>query len=281
MISSGGSFVSTGFTPFGDHSVLFMRTTPGEGTEPWASDGTAAGTVLLADVTPGPDSGYVVPLTTLAFGGDVYFTGKHSYWPATDTDSDGRLWRSDGTAAGTTVIEDFSATELIVRPLGVLDGAMLLNIGRQTNEGDLYRSDGTAPGTTRIGATTPGTGSSMWYTQSTLNGTATDLLDSPAFATGGGYTYFAASDGASGKELWRTNTATGITDRPAEIADGLDGSDPAYLTVMPDGTLYFAATSITHGRELFRLARRGGGGTRHGRVGRPGRVVRHQPPGHR
>src|SRR5262245_49473554 len=38
-------------------SIYFVATTPEYGTELWKSDGTAAGTVLVADIVPGTGSG--------------------------------------------------------------------------------------------------------------------------------------------------------------------------------------------------------------------------------
>ncbi len=55
----GGSaprqFVESGGT------VFFVNTTPDVGTELWRTDGTEAGTLLVADVVPGPGGGRPTP----------------------------------------------------------------------------------------------------------------------------------------------------------------------------------------------------------------------------
>ena len=49
------------------------------GAEPWLSDGTAAGTRMAADVTPGPDSTW--PKGFTLWGGRVYFlTARGELW---------------------------------------------------------------------------------------------------------------------------------------------------------------------------------------------------------
>ncbi len=58
------------------------------------SDGTAAGTVLVADIDPAVD-----PFTNV--NGTLFFT-------ANDVTHGIELWKSDGTAAGTTMVSDIN-----------------------------------------------------------------------------------------------------------------------------------------------------------------------------
>ena len=68
------------------------------GRELWKSDGTAAGTVLVHEISPGASSSAPQSLTDV--NGTLYFT-------ATDDDTSGvELWKSDGTAAGTVLVRD-------------------------------------------------------------------------------------------------------------------------------------------------------------------------------
>lgn len=64
------------------------------GMELWRSDGTAAGTSLVVDLTPGPAS------TT--FFGTSWLPGV--VWFVTGGTTGDTLWRTDGTAAGTTQV---------------------------------------------------------------------------------------------------------------------------------------------------------------------------------
>ena len=80
--------------------VLFSAFSPGEGTELWTSDGTQAGTVLVANLYPDlsePTGSSPDNLTTL--GGKVYFTARSA--------NEGvELWTTDGTEVGTTLLQD-------------------------------------------------------------------------------------------------------------------------------------------------------------------------------
>ncbi|WP_428306314.1 ELWxxDGT repeat protein [Lacipirellula sp.] len=57
----------------------------------------------------------------------------------------------------------------------------------------------------------------------------------------GGTAYFSANDGASGKELWKSDGTPEGTVRVKDIFPGAKGSNPAHLTEF-QGVLYFAAT---------------------------------------
>jgi ELWxxDGT repeat protein len=80
--------------------VYFSAWDPVHGRQLWKSDGTAAGTVMLSDVNPGP-AGLapedITPLvgTTAMFSGD---DGVHGREP----------WVTDGTTAGTQMYEDLN-----------------------------------------------------------------------------------------------------------------------------------------------------------------------------
>ena len=84
--------------------AFFTAEDPEHGRELWRTDGTAAGTVLLEDIWPGPDWGMQNnELRFTAVMGDVLF------FPATDGKSGQELWRSDGTAEGTYRVKDIWA----------------------------------------------------------------------------------------------------------------------------------------------------------------------------
>ncbi|MGL5094648.1 MAG: ELWxxDGT repeat protein, partial [Planctomycetia bacterium] len=81
-------------------AIYFRANDGSSGFELWKSDGTAAGTVLLKDVNPGPNDGFT-PHDIVAAGpfftnvdGVLYFLGK-------DGANDEELWKSDGTSSGT------------------------------------------------------------------------------------------------------------------------------------------------------------------------------------
>jgi ELWxxDGT repeat protein len=69
------------------------------GTELWWTDGTAAGTRLVSDISPGTNGSN--PRSLVAAGSRLYFT-------ADDGVHGDELWRSDGTAAGTRMVQDIA-----------------------------------------------------------------------------------------------------------------------------------------------------------------------------
>jgi ELWxxDGT repeat protein len=98
------------FDTIGD-TVMFPAFDPATGTEPWITDGTDAGTRIIANLSPetGPSSN---PHGFVAGERHVYFTAFGNDGDAT--------WRSDGTAAATTVVSPLQTPRTV---------AMLAEIG--------------------------------------------------------------------------------------------------------------------------------------------------------
>jgi ELWxxDGT repeat protein len=92
----------TDLTPVG--STLYFRADDGvHGQELWKTDGTAAGTALVRDLYPGTDASGNVnsssPSGLTNVNGLLYFS-------AADGVHGRELWQSDGTEAGTTLVQD-------------------------------------------------------------------------------------------------------------------------------------------------------------------------------
>jgi ELWxxDGT repeat protein len=75
-------------------SFIFQMGDGVHGVEPWVTDGTPAGTRLLADINPSGDS---LALPVAIVNGTVVLI-------ANDGTHDYELWRSDGTTAGTSLL---------------------------------------------------------------------------------------------------------------------------------------------------------------------------------
>lgn len=69
-------------------------------------------------------------------------------------------------------------------------------------------------------------------------------LDPTGFMPLGAYVYFAANDGVSGLELWRTDGTSEGTTLVADLRAGADGSNPGNFTVI-GGKLFFTAFDDT------------------------------------
>ncbi|MEM7201125.1 MAG: ELWxxDGT repeat protein [Planctomycetota bacterium] len=254
--------------------LFFHGADAARGGELWVSDGTAAGTGIVADLAPGVLGSRPSDLCVLE--GALYF--------AADDGRRGReLWRSDGTAAGTTMV-----AELVPGPVGgaprdlVAFGRTLLFSAYDWIHGqELWRSDGTAAGTapldleagavgtspgsltvTPIGvffaAATPSAGRELWRTDGTAAGTSV-VIDLAAGAENStpddlvvfaGGLAFTATAPMTGRELWWTDGSRAGTRVVADVVPGGGSSAPGDLAVL-GGSLFFAASGAT-GRELWR-----------------------------
>jgi ELWxxDGT repeat protein len=92
-------FLPPGFAEAGG-ALYFVAADEAHGSELWRSDGTAAGTVLLKDVRPGPEGARISAIAT---------AGSRIFFAADDGENGVELWTSDGTAAGTRLMADISA----------------------------------------------------------------------------------------------------------------------------------------------------------------------------
>ncbi len=187
------------------------------GVELWKTDGTAAGTVELADIDPGSlDSN---PSDLAVVGGLVYFTAFDG--------SGNRLWRTDGSASGTIALGDHSnaGNPAMMTAVG---GNLFYDWSDSAHGQGLFVTDGTAAGTQFLAATSA----------------ATD------FTTMGGKLYFVNSDATHGTELWSSDGTVAGTGIVADINPGSSGSYAAALTLF-DGKLYFSANDGVHGDVLW------------------------------
>ena len=134
-------------------SLAFFRLNDsGTGTELWKTDGTVAGTGMVVDLAPGfdePSFGSFV-----AKDGDVYFL-IDEYAIDQDELSLGGLWRSDGTAPGTTRVAEFKIynSSWSYHDLVNADGTLLFRVEEPDQRLYLWRSDGTPGGTGPVAET--------------------------------------------------------------------------------------------------------------------------------
>ncbi len=160
-----------------DNKLFFRASDATNGIELWRSDGTAAGTVLVKDITSGTASS--TPFSLVTFKNELYFLANQ------------QLWKSNGTAQGTqllksTLLSDYRMTKG--------DSSLYLNAyesspasGPQHKSYELYRSDGTISGTVRLTDIDAGIRSSSPQLVSVHNGRV----------------YFSAYRADVGRELWR------------------------------------------------------------------------------
>jgi len=242
--------------------VFFFADDGEHGISLWSSDGEET---LMAGST-----GFV-PKKAVAAGGLLYYTkGPNSGFPS----AFGRgLWRSDGTAEGTSLLNPLESAPVFHRPFGYSElltemegGLFFSNLGRE-----LWRSTGTRAETMRLadlgdGAeiiSMAGGNGRLWIT---LNrGSAKELwswkddaamiasfpngaLASDGLTVWDDRAFFVAKDPEAGFELWSSDGV--ITRRLADIQAGASSSFPRELT-WSDGKLYFTADDGIAGRGLW------------------------------
>lgn len=202
----------------------------GEGYEPWKSDGTPGGTVLLKDICP--NTGHSDPDNFTLFNNQVFFTAK-------EVNNGGKeLWKSDGTSAGTMQVKDIYPGVGIQNTgpsnLTTLGGYLYFFADDGVHGKELWKSDGTATGTEMVADINPGANPSVCCFLQAYDGNL----------------YFNAVDGTHGKELFKSDGTAGGTVLLKDIFSGTVGSNPGSPIVF-DGRLFFSANDGIHGRELW------------------------------
>ncbi|MEM7203261.1 MAG: ELWxxDGT repeat protein [Planctomycetota bacterium] len=205
--------------------LLFFRADDGtNGVELWCTDGTAAGTRMVADLNPAGDA---TPREFYELGGRLLFAAQ-----ATGTGNP-KWWITDAGATTATRVSDVDALVTFSGHTAAFAGAVYFGGAAGGTGDELWRTDGTAAGTTLVRDIHP-------------SGSSTPF----AFAARGGELYFSATDGSSGRELWKTDgTATG-TVQVADLEPGSRSSNPSQL-YSDGGLVYFYAATSASGGELF------------------------------
>jgi ELWxxDGT repeat protein len=242
--------------------MFFAATSPTAGYELWRSDGTEAGTYMVADLRPGTADMFdrAGAFAHVAQGNVVHFVADDGVL--------GRgIWRSDGTAGGTTFIHALPASDTFAAQ--TLVSANGLTFWIQSD--GVWRTDGTSAGTMRVASLTGahsmmeafsrlvfGRMKDLWSSDGTAAGTARlDGIQLPTSSIGltwlAGKLFFVGEDTLHGAEPWR---CTALVSAQCGIAanirpDGLPSSFPEKLTAA-DGLVYFTASVPPYSVELWR-----------------------------
>lgn len=262
---------------FAGDLLLFAGHAPETGWELWVTDGTSTGTRMLLDLRPGEH--HSLPRAFREVGSLACFV----FW---DSGSTSRLACSDGTAAGTRIVEGLAAIDTYdVSP--VVAGGRLYLLASNGHGSQLATTDGTSGGT-RVLTDLPGespirsplvpldglvyfvannvvNGAELWRSDGTPSGTRriSEFGYHDPFSQGfgehwvaeaGGFVYFCASDGLGPLALWRSDGTPQGTELfgPAgcELVVGSHSTRASTLTTF-DGKLILVAHRADVGTELF------------------------------
>jgi ELWxxDGT repeat protein len=180
------------FVSLGNGTAIFQANDAAHGRELWTTDGTAAHTSLLMDITPGLGGSDVSNMTSLGNGKAVFQVndGVHG----------SELWVTDGTGAHTSLLKDINPGAASSSPFNIVslgNGNALFTASNGTNGFELWITDGSAGNTVMVKDILPGAGSSSPFGFTPV---------------GGGKALFEANDGIHGTELWLTDgTEAGTT----------------------------------------------------------------------
>ncbi len=252
--------------------LLFFADDGIHGSELWTSDGTLAGTRLVADLNTGSGSS--------SWGYGMAVSQNVAFFPADDGAHGSQLWRSDGTQAGTFRVPDlnpaqpsggpdrivfsgdnvFFVTGRQDQPLslwrttaaglsptllstsvyslgGVVDlGGTLFFLEVDPSGTSLWRSDGTSAGTAFVGSVTPAEGSSSLPA---IVGSIRERL------------IFGANDGSSWG-LWTTDGTAPETGLFSPVGYGANSLQAGGFSTLFRGSLFFSGNDGIHGDELWR-----------------------------
>jgi ELWxxDGT repeat protein len=280
--SSGLSAESGSIAAFAG-GVMFRGSDATVREELFFSDGSAAGTRLVADINPGayPPHSYSIPAAIAPVGALAWLQARGRYW-------DPEPWRSDGTTAGTRLVREVRPGIHGSEPDGFtrLGTRCLFSALEPTDGRELWISDGTAAGTvllkdihqsasiawSGLDSAVPTavlgeallfvgddglTGREPWISDGTTAGTRilkdidVDGQSSPtAFLVHAGRAFFAVDDAVHGYEPWITDGTTAGTRLLADLVPGPDSGVARFLCGV-GGLVFFMANEPSTGLELW------------------------------
>lgn len=274
-----GTSFAYGFTRF-KGEFYFHANNGVNGFELWKSDGTPAGTKLVKDINPGAGSAFHYRFAEfVAYRDALYFQandGVHGF----------ELWKTDGTEAGTTLVEDIHT----LSPAGnsspgrftVLKDVLYFSAYHGLGGHKLRKFDGTVPsrlvnnndmfgvstapdsiskpfaifkGELYLSARdTSGPQYALWKTNGTFEGSVMVKNVIPGeIQKLNNNLFFSAYDDGNGTELWKTDGTSAGTVLVKDIYPGVASSQPRMLTPLPEkNLLYMQAYDPVYGFELWK-----------------------------
>ena len=274
----------SGFVRLG-RQTFFIANDYVHGYERWVTDGSELGTTMVKDIYPGLGDGCFNRAAINRKASSPQVLGKNVYFFATDGVHGFELWRSDGTAFGTTMMKDImpglgsSSVDLTL----VRAGNYIYFAASDASHGiELWKTDGTDTGTVLLKDLFPGpqsgnplylfadsdvvyfaandkvNGYGLWKSNGTEDGTvflknvapSGDLKDSVPYIKFNGELYFGGVTLDNGTELWKTNGTPEGTILIRDINPGKADAFPLYFNML-NNHIVFSAVTKANGKELW------------------------------
>jgi ELWxxDGT repeat protein len=217
----------------------------------------------------------VSPTDLTNVDGTLYFEGD-------DAAHGEELWKSNGTAAGTVMVQDIDPGAGSSNPANLtnVNGTLYFTVDGGADGFELWKSNGTAAGTVMVkdigslsGDSGPGNLTNvngtlyfsaaaevdgvdafyLWKSDGTSSGTDIVTADvfSPSFLTNvNGTLYFEGDDPVHGQELWKSDGAAAGTMMVKDIDPGSGSSSPSDLAAANGAVEFYAFDGSSEG--LFR-----------------------------
>ena len=199
--------------------LLFVANDGSNGLALWLSDGSSVGTVKVKDVVP-------LAMTPSVGIASIVLAGGRAFFCVCNTTGvlQGSLWVSDGTPAGTRMLND------LILPINgtMADGNGTLFF--RSADGSLWKSDGTLAGTIQVAALP----ASEFMAAGTLNGTFVFFMGNP-----------------TNLQIWTSDGTAVGTGLRKEFPVGSSSRMPDLTTII-DQTLYFVINDAITPPSLWR-----------------------------
>jgi ELWxxDGT repeat protein len=206
---------------------IYAASSNSSGVEPWATDGTLDGTILLSDIRFGVGSSdpedFAITPNGVVFMANNIILGKE-------------LWITDGTPEGTLLLKDIYPGNTNGSPTGMVsynDNVYFVAFHPDTDGSALWVTDGTEDGT-QLFADLASDGNLGFGETAVWNGKLFMTLNIPGIGT----------------EPWVTDGTFEGTIQLMDIAVGSDGSGPSKYTSFGD-KLVFSAFNSSIGNEPY------------------------------